>query len=397
MPSNRANRRAAALQRQRRRRAVAIAIVAVAVIVAGAIVITRAVDTRDDEGTEDSPAERVDRTGSTPIERTADLEIEPIAEYRIVYRVDDFAGGTAVASTEHLRVRRPFESRLERRTGPPPGEDDAGIQISRLGRLAVPGGDQGSLSLAVPAELAANDFRFEIALDGLVEVGKVERREWREVLGRDCQVHRFGAPLTSGMPEPYAGDESTHADLCIDEAGLVLEEVWTSDGGVLRRRLAVDVAEEVELTEPDLADPAAELTVAEGGGTFERLADDAPPGGPTLEAPSRFRFEGRFRVTAPQSPTSAGQPAQATVMSVVDVWTDGIDVIVLDRGRSTTGAAPFTATVGVRTASITGLGEVELHEGFRMNEVRHLDGPSFTRLRATLPPAELVTLASGLS
>ena len=387
-----------------------ISVLAAAAVVLGAVVIFANVGSDPDDagstggeasGTNETAdaANRPDpadaREGSEVIERDSRLVIDPIDGYRVVYRVDDFAGGSVVTTTEDLRVRRPFDSRMERRFGAPPGTDVSGVEISRFGRLAVPTGEMEALTVDVSPELAASDWRLDPALDGLVRSDVAAVREWREVLDRPCRVHRFGEPLATGDPVPYEAGSRDYADVCISEDGLVLEEVWVTSGKVLRRRLAVQIENDPKLQDADLADPSGELAPERGGGAVEGVdpATNPPYASVRLDGvPNRFRLIGRYAVTAPQlgaTPSAAG----ATNVSLVDVWGDGIDVVILEQGGP---ELPPVDAPAVSERDVEGVGKVRLRLGLRMNEIRATIASRPFRLRATLPPTELLEIAKGL-
>src|SRR4051812_3167120 len=73
--------------------------------------------------------EGVSRTGSVKIATKGQFTIGAIDSYRVVYRVENDAGGDHVLSTDDLTVRRPFESRLVSRVGAPPGTSESSVTI----------------------------------------------------------------------------------------------------------------------------------------------------------------------------------------------------------------------------------------------------------------------------
>ena len=336
------------------------------------------------------------RDGSTVLERSTRLSITPVDEYRIVYRVDDYAGGTTVTTTEEVRIRRPFDSRVQRSTGAPPGEDVTSVQLTRFGRLAVPTGEDVSLTLDVPPDLAGNDFRFDIGLDDLVADDLMDAREWREVADRPCRVHRVAEPITGSVPTKADAGGDDYADLCIDEDGLLLEELWVTDGRVLRHRLAVEVDDSSGLDDALLADPSSPLSTDQGGGALVALDPASAPQGRSWRlpvAPDGFTLTGRYSVTPPRA---GAQPiATPVVSSLVDVWTSGPDIVLLEQGG---GEEALPRSDGARSVELDldAVEKVEAHPGVRMNEIRLYTELGVVRVRGTLAEDALVDLARTL-
>ncbi|HEX4978899.1 MAG TPA: hypothetical protein VFV35_02430, partial [Acidimicrobiales bacterium] len=347
-------------------------------------------DDGDDDAAPERPSPRETREGSRPTEGPAGFEISPVEEFRVVYRVDDYAGGDEVTSTEDVRVRRPFESRSERKRGEPPGGERTSLQVGRLGLLSLPGGNTGTIVVATPPEPAAGDFRYDIALDELVASEEVVRREWRKVADTRCRVHRVLEPITSGQPKKWMGDDDNYTDVCVSEDGIVLEELWVTDGQSLRRRLAVDIEDASGLTDEMLEITGQPLPVDQGGGSTVLVEEGAPA---PVEA--RWRFEpapagftkvGRYAVV----PATLGAAPAPAGPALVEVWSRGADLVLLEQGA--TGPAP-PDDVGEQV-DLGGLGSGRLVIGLRVNEVFALpEGGPPVRVRGTVAPDELTRLA----
>jgi hypothetical protein len=336
------------------------------------------------------PDPAIPRTGSTAIKPQGDLEIRPPDEYRIVYRVDDYAGGTAVTTTEDLRVRRPFDSVLERKTGSPPGKETTSRQLTRFGRLAIPAQGEGAMALDVPPDLAGGDFRFDVALTELVGEGVIDMREWRRVGARACRVHRAAEPITGTAVTAWDGDRADYADLCIDRRGLLLEELWVTDGKVLRRRLAVEVDDErAALGDTDLVDPSTPLSPHQGGGSLVEVEASSSPLGPSWELPKPpqgFQLKGRYSVTPPRRGAEpVGNDDRARL---VDVWINGRDVLLLEQGALEQVTPGGDRSIGELQATTTSI-------GVRMNEIggAAVDGAPQVRVRGTISIDKLLQAA----
>lgn len=312
----------------------------------------------------------LERTGSKEIDATVDRVAIPVA-FTITYRVSDRAGDEL---TERIAVRRPFSSRAPRRA-------------SRFGALAVEG--EGNVRvLAVPPALGTADLRADAVLDDAADRGLAERRETRQVAHRDCQVYRLGSTASDGTLVPVGTTPGEHADVCVDEQGLVLEEWWVQGGEPLRHRLAVAI--DVGAVDDDFMldgervprRPSTDGSVVKTDRVDVEVELPDPPG---------FRVMGRYAVTAAgvQQPVGA-VPEPSTTL--VDVWTRGPDFLALDQGRLDIEPAPHAIPI-----EIPDLGPGELLLDLRATELRFTTATGATvRLYGTLPPGDLLDLAATL-
>jgi hypothetical protein len=113
--------------------------------------------------------------------------------------------------------------------------------------------------------------------------------------------------------------------------------------------------------------------------------------------PSRFRHDARYAVLWPRAGGDRGQPADR-VGSLVDVWVHGADVVLFERGGSLHRTEVLGTPADSTPIELPGIGTGALVLGLRGNEVRVLlDGGEFVRITATLPPADLLELARGIT
>lgn len=340
------------------------------------------------------------RAGSQSLgESEEPLEIAGIPEaYRAVFRVEDRATAEMNVTTEKVWVRRPFESRIETWSGPPPGDERLSVRQSEFGILANRGRNAEPINLAAPPSLASGDLRIDAVLEEGLADDTLVLRERREVFGRECQVYRAGGPVFAGDIQRYDPDASTYADVCVDRHGLVIEEVWMSDGRQIRRRAAVEL--EIEPTF-DASDLTIDVEAEEGPfrGTVQRITDDLPEGVWALpDAPAGFEKLGDYGVVLPEGALPQTSPLLPTVApsSTSQVYIRGPDLVVVDQDPS---LARVIQTEGRETRSVEleGLSEGELIFDARMSEVRGQDEEgSIVRVFGTLPPSELVGLAESL-
>lgn len=306
---------------------------------------------------------------------------EATTEYRVTYRVRAASADGVATSTEEISVSRPFESRVVVRAD---GVVTA-RRVSRFGELVIEG-DGGVQVLGVPPALGTSDVRPDAVLDDAVARGMAERGEVREVAGRRCRVYRVGSSASDGTLVPVNTTGGTHADVCVDAGGIVLEEWWVQQGEALRHRLAVDV-------EPD--------DVVLDDGTFT-LPDEKPPGptqggvvaapGPSFEPPPGFTAVGRYEVTAAQLQQPGSNEILPGRTSLAEVWRRGADLLVLEEARGELPPTPYGIPIDV-----AGVGPAELVLDLRASELRFTTaGGDTVRLYGTVPPTELLELAASL-
>jgi hypothetical protein len=289
--------------------------------------------------------------------------------YRITYELDD-------GTDEVLTVARPFESRIE---------TDAATETTTFGRSSREGPDGARLAVAIPPGVAPGDARLASAIgtDVLERTG-----ERKTIAGRPCDVYVTGQSLR--VVELVAGDD---VEVCIDASGLVLEE--RTDDLV---RTATDVEVGV-----DASFDAGERTVPvlEGGGAVQALtADSRTPGefwelGDDLPLP----HEGRYAVVPPQPDAFTDATLRGRrVATTTDVLTDGIDVVVVDRGGTLEGIDVVEDDDDAAVVDAGAIGQASVRStSFGTELTIELDGGRFVRISGTLPVDDLIAVARGLT
>ena len=404
MPSSRARRAAARRSAARRRRWLAGAAAAGLGLIAAVVVLV--LRSGDGGAAGGRPAPDAERDGSTVLaERTDVLQIddEP-ASYRIVYRVETYTGDDRVVTRDELAIRRPFDGRTRKLAGPDAGDDVRSEQIGVLGRLFVPEAPSADEALLETGpSIAPSDLRIAPVLDDLVAAGRAEPREWREVAGEPCQVVRFGGPITAGTVAPRLEPEAEYADACVSEQGLVLEELWVVEGLVQRRRLAVEVDAGASVPASTFA-PATEtsvepLPVDQGGGSFRPVEPDSAYAAPfwVADAPPLGTYRGRWAIVEPAAnDPNDEETKERRVGAVVDVWDDGLGVVIVEQGSTAGGVSPFELGGGPRIV-VDGLGDGEILFDLRTSEVRfRRPGGYFLRVRGTIGAERLEVIARSL-
>jgi hypothetical protein len=327
------------------------------------------------------------------------IERTPVS-YRMTYSIELYRPDSVTVTREEIEVRRPFDARIVSFVG----DKRTDVRASRLGALVLTTGG-GVRTLVSPPAPAASDIRVDAVIDEAVQMGTIEPREQRRVVDRDCQVYRAGGTILSGELVAIGTNDGEHADFCVDEAGLVLEEVWVQDGHAVRRRVATKVEEDVRFDDGrfSLADEEA-LTAEEGNG-FIRSVDPASAFEGVVyrlpDAPEGFQFVGRYVVQPPKlspltrDPLAEEQPTGEQV-SMVDVWTRGAQMLALYQTIAADVAAVPSRPRTYREVDVP-VGAALAVLDLRINEVRiELPEDRFIRLMGTLPTQTLVEIASGL-
>jgi hypothetical protein len=351
---------------------------------------------------------RGDRRGSELVAEKGSLLVptdEP-ASYDIVYRSVETATDAPVTTTERFRIRRPFDARIETKRGEPPGGDVTSQRLTRFGVLGTPGNDGRWTLFAVPPAVAGSDVRPAAVLEAAVERGALELRERRRVLGRECQVYRAGGLASGGNLVPYDPDVEEHADVCIDAAGLLLEETWVKDGRRLTRKVATSIEENVDLGDR-LFEPtdASNLAYADGGGLIQEVDPATMPASTTFwmldEPPAGFEHRGRYSVVPARldpfrQSFDPGEEQRGTA-SVADVWVRGSELLVIDQGIVTSPSGTIEEHPHAEVVRLGELGDGEAFLDLRTSEVRAQPaGGGFVRVYGTLALDDLVELTRAL-
>lgn len=353
-----------------------------------------------DEGAGDAALAEIDREGSDEVAGAPDVEISGSpASFRIVYRVED-TGEEIAYRTDVVSVRRPWESRLESRSGRPPGDEELSIQVATFGQRLNRTTGQDPSVIGLGPVLPASDLRLDHVLGPATAADRLERREVRQVAGRRCQVYRSGDYLSAAVITPATPD--LYADSCIDGRGLLLEEVLFSDGAAIARRIAVEVDESPELDDGLFPTGTPSVDATRGGGSMRRLVDGTSTPGTFYvadEVPDGFTSIGRFSVVPPQAENFGDDPQREGFRraQAADVYERDADVLVLEQGATLQGASPFEVDPTSPTIDLGELGAGEIRFSAIGNQVRVLlGGGRFVQATGTLSPDELAAVLRSL-
>jgi hypothetical protein len=327
------------------------------------------------------------------------------ATFHIVYRAEDGTGGRRVVTTVRWWVRRPFDGRREVLAGEPPGGQLVSLAVTSFGRSLTQTAGNDALVLAVPPQPAVADVRVGPVLSDALRRGALTRAGRRVIAGRPCQVYRIDTSAATGGPlAPPAKRASGYSDMCVDGAGLVLERTDVAGGKRLHDEVAVTVAVGARSMSDSLFEaPAPNLDVQHGGGSIRRVDPASRPAGTFYELPAPptgFRLLGRYAVVPPQPENfKPDDPTRrsARLAGVADVYVRGADVVIVDRGGTLGGVAPFAPQPLATTIDVGALGKGELIASVLVSNARiALSGGHYLRVVGTVPPAQLVLLLRSL-
>jgi hypothetical protein len=263
-----------------------------------------------------------------------------LAGYDIAYRVTTELGAVQT-SRRRVLVRRPFWS-SDVTTSSAGARTLA--QIVRPGHAVID--RDGALTDLGPQSprLAPADVAVDLVLPSLVKQGMAVARGNRVVAGRQCRTYRMGGPVGDPFAAPTA---SEFADICVDQAGLVLFEDWTTSGKHTRTTEAVSV---VAAAPPEGAFSPAGVAALDADVRLQEVRPLALTGKPG-EVADYWRVVDRpwgLRLAERASVVPADGPPR-----VVDVYRAGTAAVVVEH---TVGSSEVTSSGAVRSVRVKGLG-----------------------------------------
>jgi hypothetical protein len=291
-------------------------------------------------------------------------------------------------------VRRPFDSRQVVRRG----DEVLSTRITSFGRFEAVGGRGDPATTAVPPDVPAVVVNLRSVLDVGLDRGLLTRGAVRTVLDRRCQTVYSRQPLAAGELTEKPSRRN-HVASCVDEAGIVLEEVAIADGKQISRTAAIAVEEEPVLDPTLFQTRDAVLPVLGGGGSVQEVKPESRAPGDFFElasAPEGFTRRGRFAVVPPQAEAFANPTMRNNrIAGVSDVWVRGPDVLIVEQGYSLGGADVFPAEGG--TVDMGGAGKGRLLISPRRPELQSgRKGGGFVRVYGTVSVDELERVAARL-
>lgn len=312
------------------------------------------------------------------------LPIVPVpTAYHVVYRAEAYDGSDVTVSTEDVTIKRPFDGKVTIREGEPPGSTAQFEGRSQFGVYANLT-DAGAAQIAGDAPtVALGDIRLAASLDALVDEGLFVVGDRRRLLDRQCQTYRTGSPVQAlKITAPTVTD---YVDVCLDETGLILEEVVIAGDKLAQRLIATSVQLDPALDAAGFAIEGERLPADQGGAVVTEVDRTTAPlaGYWALGAPpAGFTHTGRYLVAGQQS-------------TYVDVYIRGVDLVTVRQGAPA--AEPQMDAGPGRDVDLgpLGAGQVILRS-VGPTLVAHPAGDAFVHVTGTLSPADLETIAESL-
>jgi hypothetical protein len=225
------------------------------------------------------------------------------------------------------------------------------------------------------------------------------------VAGVECQVYRVGSTVAAGDLVPVGANPGEHADICVDRAGLLLEELWFREGHPLQRRVVVRRRVDPPLSDADFQFRGEQALPVDQGNGFLRNVDPTSAFEGTVyrvtAPPEGFTYRGRVVVRPPklnpfQSPLDDAPSGEQ--VSLIDTWErDGQLLVFSQTIAAGLSAIPNDAKTA-RPIDLAGeFGRAATVIDLRSNELRiELPEDRFIRIAGSLPVAELVDVAKSL-
>jgi hypothetical protein len=378
----------AAEQRRKRRNKIAIGAAAVVVVAA---VITTFLLWPESEPTIELTSPVIGRD-SAPLAIRSD-----VGSYNVSYEVRVIADtGEIEHHFEKLSVRRPFDAHITFYAGETADAAEEFESVVNLGLSSESsaGGDP-EVRQSLPAAGRA-DVRLDVTLDDLVKSGYFTAREQRRVVGRPCTVYRTGRTVESNVAAKPT--ETDYVDVCVDEAGLMLEEMSVNGGKVSLRVLATEVTETPTFAVDEFAITHTPLGTADGAAVLNEIDKAVSPNANLLKLPTPpAGFEHKARYLLREAPTAevAATGVAPTNDSYVDVYVNGTKTIVIHQGP--TAHEPSLDTTDAQPVDLGLWGEGKLVLGITGHVVSvNPTGQWFIHLTASITATELQNVATQL-
>ena len=380
-------RELAAEQRRKRRKNLAIGAAAVVILAAA---VTAYVIWPEPEVT-------LELTSPVTARQSPPLSItNAVTSYNLTYQVQVISDtGVIEHHLEKLSVRRPFDDHVIFYAGETVSDTTEFEVTDNLGLAATSSaGGAPQVQQGLPTA-GKTDVRLDVTLDDLVKSEYFTAREQRRVAGRNCTVFRTGRTVESNSVAKAT--DTDYVDVCVDESGLMLEEMAVNSGKVSLRILATEIEFEPTFADDLFTINLPPLGTADGAPVLEEIDKDTSPANLLRLAtlPAGFEHKARYVLREAPAAEAAGAGVAPTKDTYVDVYVNGTKTVVVHQGL--TENEPQIDTAEARTIDIGLLGEAKLLLGVSGNTVVvNPTGMWFIHVNATLPTADIQALAGQL-
>ena len=381
-------RQLAAEQRRRRRKRLMIGSAAVVVIAAAVTTYLLWPE----------PEEKIELTSPVVARESPPLTIAgSVTHYNVTYDIEVIADtGEVERHLEKLSVRRPFDDHVIFYAG---SEVSTTAEYEVIDNLGISSTSSSGAAPQVQQGLPTagkTDVRLDVTLDDLVKNEYFVAREQRRVAGRNCTVFRTGRTVESNAVAKAT--DTDYVDVCVDESGLMLEEMSVNKGKVSLRIIATEIAIEPATDDSILTIDQPPLGTADGAPVLEEIDRTVSPNANLLRlatVPSGFEHTARYILKEAPAAEAAATGVAPTSDTYVDVYVNGTKSIVVHQGA--TQHEPQIDTTDAQTIDIGLFGEAKLLLGISGNSVIvNPTGMWFIHINATLPTADIQALAGQL-
>ncbi len=280
-------------------------------------------------------------------------QVSAPGSHRLVYRVEDLAQGPVRVTTEVMDVASPQRARKVVHAGnSAAGTSLGGVAYAEEHLYLLRADGTSALVQDIAPTFAGPAWQLRVTLEAALAHRLAVRLNNQVVGGRTCTQWRTFAPLDAGPVLPANAAES--AVSCVTVEGLLVQETWSIDGKVVRRRALVSEGAGPSLEDDGLlgapaptATPAAppQESVKDVGPGHLATALGIPAPRAPLALPAR-----RTAAVIQLEPDGAGVAVEGGVFS----WGQGERLVVLriERGltrRLMVGREGFVIRAGARS------------------------------------------------
>jgi hypothetical protein len=344
------------------------------------------------------PEVKLELTSPVTARQSPPLSItNAVTSYNLTYQIQVISDTGAVEHhLEKLSVRRPFDDHVIFYAGETVSDTTEFEITDNLGLSATSSaGGAPQVQQGLPTA-GKTDVRLDVTLDDLVKSEYFTAREQRRVADRNCTVFRTGRTVESNTVAKAT--DTDYVDVCVDESGLMLEEMAVNSGKVSLRVIATEIELEPTFADDTFTINLPPLGTADGAPVLEEIDKDTSPNANLLRLatlPAGFEHKARYMLREAPAAEAAGAGVAPTKDTYVDVYVNGTKTVVVHQGP--TANEPQIDTAEAQTIDIGLLGEAKLLLGVSGNNVvANPTGMWFIHLNATLPMVDIQALASQL-
>jgi hypothetical protein len=235
-----------------------------------------------------------------------------------------------------------------------------------------------------------------VTLRDLVDAGFFTAREQRQVLGRPCTVYRTGRTVESNVAAKAT--DSDYVDVCIDETGLMLEEMAVNNKKISLRVIANGITVAPEFGADEFTISGTPLGTADGAMVLTELDKTISPNANLLAMPTPpAGFEHRARYILREAPTAeaAATGVAPTNDTYVDVYVNGTQTLIVHQGP--VAFEPSVDTTDAQTVNLGPWGDAKLVLGITGHSISvNPTGQWFIHVTASMSSADLQAAATQL-